>query len=143
MAKSSDEPAEPKRQPRRRRVGVKLGEIVRAILALTIVLGGFVFIWVAWGTRSLDDARGIATLMAGLMGAVMGYYFGARGVDHAEKAVAIAQNQLAQASHLAARGVDAVAKQEQWALDLIGAAQQSKDAEFKSKVLEVVRGMSS
>lgn len=56
-----------------------LDDTVRTIVALAIVFVGLIVIVGAWALRSASDAEALSSVMTGLMGGVLGYYFGASG----------------------------------------------------------------
>lgn len=55
---------------------------VRAVLAYLVVGGGMLLVAVAWVARG-PDAERLATALAGLIGLVLGYYFGSRAGERA------------------------------------------------------------
>lgn len=52
-------------------------EAVRSILAYAVVAGGMLLLGLAWLTGAANAER-LAAVLAGLMGLVLGYYFGRR-----------------------------------------------------------------
>jgi len=61
-----------------------MDDYVRSIIGIGIAFGGLGTIIAAWAFRSVADAQAISTGMTALVGGVLGYYFGAKGVDAAQ-----------------------------------------------------------
>jgi len=81
---------------------VTLPEIVRSYIAVFVVTITFLFIIVAWAARGVGEAERIATILAGILGLVIGYYFGKEGVDQARAAAEDAGRTAVQAEQLSA-----------------------------------------
>ena len=79
-----------------------LPEIVRSYIAVFVVTITFLFIIVAWAARGVGEAERIATILAGILGLVIGYYFGKEGVDQARAAAEDAGRTAVQAEQLSA-----------------------------------------
>lgn len=62
-----------------------LPEVVRSLMALAVVAGGLVAIHHVAVTRSIDDAARLSGILAGLMGAVVTYYFTRGLAESAER----------------------------------------------------------
>lgn len=56
-----------------------MDDYVRTIIAFAIVFSGLVTIIAIWVYRPIADAQAFSTVMTGLIGGVLGYYFGASG----------------------------------------------------------------
>lgn len=56
-----------------------LDDYVRTVIACTIVFGGLITIIAVWAYRPVTDAQAFSTVITGLIGGVLGYYFGASG----------------------------------------------------------------
>lgn len=69
---------------------------VRSALALLVVVFSGLFVFGRWPGVDVSVSEGRAALVAGVVGTILGHYFGSRGVDRAEQ-----------------RATDAVAKQVQ------------------------------
>jgi hypothetical protein len=67
------------------------GHAVRHMLAVLIVVFTFAIVWYAYDKNGLEDAKELWALLSALMGAVSGYYFGAKDVDTAVKEANIAR----------------------------------------------------
>lgn len=70
-----------------------LDDWTRTVLAYLVGFGGLAFIvvaWalVAWGHLTSTEAATIMSAIIGLMGIVLGYYFGSNGKDKADQAAA-------------------------------------------------------
>ncbi len=59
-------------------------EAVRGAIAIYIVFVGIAVIIWAWYLRGVAEAESVAAILAGIIGIVMGYYFGRHGVDRAQ-----------------------------------------------------------
>jgi hypothetical protein len=59
-------------------------EWVRSVLAIAVAGVGFLAILLFAIYRSLADAETLAGVISGMVGAVLGYYFGSKGVDSAQ-----------------------------------------------------------
>jgi len=59
-------------------------EAVRSVLAYVVVAGGFVLLGLAALTRAPEAGR-LAAAVAGLIGLVLGYYFGSRPLPRREE----------------------------------------------------------
>jgi ABC-type transporter Mla subunit MlaD len=60
-------------------------ERVRTFLAIFVVVASFVMIGVAWASTGISGAERMAAIFTGLVGLVIGHYFGSRGVDVARR----------------------------------------------------------
>ena len=60
-----------------------LNEWVRSAIAISIIAGGITLILMDFLDAQIDG-NGLVTIFVGLMGAVLGYYFGKTGTDHAQ-----------------------------------------------------------
>ena len=72
-----------------------LDEYVRTIIALAIGLGGMAIIIAFWALRPVSEAEALSSVMTGLMGSVLGYYFGAHGKAKSDKAADDARSSAA------------------------------------------------
>lgn len=61
------------------------GDAVRSILAYLVVPPGLFLIALMFAFRPATDAEHVAAILVGLIGGVLGYYFGSRGVDQFQK----------------------------------------------------------
>ena len=61
-----------------------LAEWVRSALAIFVVFFGLAIIAYAWGLRGISDAKELSAVLLGMVGIVLGYYFGSKGVDKAQ-----------------------------------------------------------
>ncbi len=76
-------------------------EYVRSTIAIFIIVVGLTFITALAIFQTPADAEEYASLVSGLMGAVVGYYFGVKGGETAAKAVSdTASIQITQANSL-------------------------------------------
>jgi hypothetical protein len=85
-----------------------LKEIVTALLAFLIVIYTLVIVWHSFtyvgDTTKAGDAKDLLTIMSGLAGVVVGYYFGRVSADaRASQASAKADGALSQNAHLKAK----------------------------------------
>lgn len=79
-----------------------LAEVVRSYIAIFVVTFSLLFILIAWAVRGIGDAERIATFLAGILGLVIGYYFGKEGVDQARAEAEKADREAGQAAQLRA-----------------------------------------
>ncbi|HYA57637.1 MAG TPA: hypothetical protein VEH57_04135 [Thermoplasmata archaeon] len=56
----------------------------RSIIGIGIAFASLATIILAWTYRSTADAQAISAGMTALVGSILGYYFGAKGVDAAQ-----------------------------------------------------------
>ncbi len=85
----------------------KLAEWIRGILALFVVIGGLIIIFAFYWSKSADQAKDVATIVSGMIGLVLGYYFGTKGVENVVKAAnnaELAAFQAAQSAQLERKG---------------------------------------
>lgn len=106
-----------------------LDESVRTIIALAIALGGLTVIIGAWALRPVSDAEAVSSVMTGLMGGVLGYYFGASGKA---KSDSTADKATAKAD---ATTRDAAARSDRAKAAAMGAATKIAEARGKLKVV--------
>ena len=59
-------------------------EWVRSGIAVFVVVFAFAIIGYAWGLRGISDAKELSAIFLGMVGIVMGYYFGSKGVSKAQ-----------------------------------------------------------
>src|SRR5687767_9648932 len=57
---------------------------VRRSLALGIVLGGILVVLAAWIWRGSAESKELTAFLVGIIGIVVGFYFGRQGVDAAQ-----------------------------------------------------------
>lgn len=69
------------------------GHAVRHFLAVLIVVFTFGIVWYAYAKNGIEDAKEFWALLSALMGAVSGYYFGAKDVDTAIKEARVARSE--------------------------------------------------
>ncbi len=79
----------------------KLAEWIRGILALFVVIGGLVIIFAFYWSKSAELAKDVATIVSGMIGLVLGYYFGTKGVENVVRAATNAEEAARQAAHSA------------------------------------------
>ncbi len=79
-----------------------LSEVVRSYIAIFVVTFGLLFLLIAWAARGIEDAERVATIIAGILGLVIGYYFGKEGVDKAREDAEKAEREAGQASQMRA-----------------------------------------
>lgn len=60
-------------------------ERVRSFLAIFVVVASYVFIGIAWASTGISGAERMAAVFTGMIGLVIGHYFGSRGVDTARR----------------------------------------------------------
>lgn len=77
-----------------------LPEVVRSFIAIFVVTFSLFFILIAWAVRGIGDAERLATILAGILGLVIGYYFGKEGVDDARAAATKAEKTATEAARL-------------------------------------------
>lgn len=58
---------------------------VRSTLALLVVVFSGLFVFGRWPGVDVSVSEGRAAIVAGVVGTIIGYYFGSRGVDRAEE----------------------------------------------------------
>jgi hypothetical protein len=80
----------------------RLAEWIRGILALFVVIGGLVIIFSFFWSKGADLAKDVATIVSGMIGLVLGYYFGTKGIEN----VARAANNSERAAHQAVSTAD-------------------------------------
>jgi len=56
----------------------------RSIIGIGIGFGCAITLILAWAYRSVPDAQAISASMTAIIGTILGYYFGAKGVDAAQ-----------------------------------------------------------
>ena len=79
----------------------KLAEWIRGILALFVVIGGLIIIFAFYWSKSADLAKDVATIVSGMIGLVLGYYFGTKGVENVVRAATNAEEAAKQAAESA------------------------------------------
>lgn len=79
-----------------------LSDWVRAAIALFVVFGGGWLFGHLWLFRDVEDAQKLGAALSGLVGLVVGHYFGHQGIDRAEAEAAQAREREALVRTLAA-----------------------------------------
>lgn len=61
-----------------------LDDVTRTALGVLVGGGGFLMLATAWWRGGPQELQGLASVLLGLVGTVVGYYFGSRGIERAE-----------------------------------------------------------
>jgi len=78
--------------------GPTTDDYVRTAIALTVTVIGLVALVSFWIFRPVADAQAFSTVVVGLMGTVLGYYFGANGKQASDAAAQTATAKSAKSS---------------------------------------------
>jgi hypothetical protein len=87
-----------------------LDDAVRTIIALVVGVGGAALIIAFWVYRSSTDAQAVSSVMTGLMGGVLGYYFGASQKSKSDVAADTANAKADKAKTAAGKALAKVAE---------------------------------
>ena len=126
--------------------GPSLPEYVRSGLAAFVVVFGFVLIAYAWSSRGISDSKELAAIFLGVIGIVMGYYFGRQGVERAQEIAAL-QTQEKRLTQLKTLNYDALKAQNEALERSVTRYERllekvSKDSELKRKIEELLTQVS-
>jgi uncharacterized membrane protein len=113
---------------------------VRSALALGIVLGGMVIIFLIWAIRGSTESKDLTGFLIGTIGAVVGFYFGRQGVDAAQDLASTEAAQKAKAAEELANAKTAAAKAQENA-DQAGKVIQTllEDPDLQERVNKAVQ----
>jgi len=81
-----------------------ISEWVRAIIGLFIVFFVVMFLTIIYWYKSIDDFKTVSATLIGLVTTVLGFYFGVKGTDDANKRADEANQGLTQAKKMVTKG---------------------------------------